>query len=160
KKRGISNDQVCIETAIDRKGNIVMGAVCNGRITTNDIVAFFDGKLGKDITFCVDSHKSYMKVHDKLNISLKRVPRGKSMIDTVYHLQHVNALHSGFKRWLTHFNGVSSKYISNYLAWFKFLQLSKKNKKSDRIKDMLINVATRETYITINTIRNRYIELV
>ena len=24
KKRGISNDQICIETGIDRKGNIVM----------------------------------------------------------------------------------------------------------------------------------------
>ena len=37
KKRGISKEQVCIETAIDRKGNILMGAVCNGRITTNQI---------------------------------------------------------------------------------------------------------------------------
>ena len=82
------------------------------------------------------------------------------MLDSVYHLQHVNSLHSAFKRWLMPFNGVSSKYISNYLAWFKFLQLSKKNKKTDRIKDMLVNVATKETSITINTIRNRYIELV
>lgn len=57
------------------------------------------------------------------------------------------------------FNGVSSKYISNYLAWFKFLKLSKKNKNSDRIKDMLINVATKETCITIHTIKNRYVEL-
>ena len=57
------------------------------------------------------------------------------------------------------FNGVSSKYISNYLAWFKFLQLIKKSKKGDRIKDMLVNVATKETYITINTIKNRYVEL-
>ena len=160
KKRGISNDQICIETAIDRKGNILMGAVCNGRITTNDIVEFFDGKLGKDITFCVDSHKSYIGVKKDLNVELKQVPRGKSMLDSVYHLQHVNSLHSAFKRWLMPFNGVSSKYISNYLAWFKFLQLSKKNKKSDRIKDMLVNVATKETSITINTIRNRYIELV
>lgn len=160
KKRGISNDQICIETAIDRNGNILMGAVCNGRITTNDIVEFFDGKLGKDITFCVDSHKSYIGVKKDLNVELKQVPRGKSMLDSVYHLQHVNSLHSAFKRWLMPFNGVSSKYISNYLAWFKFLQLSKKNKKTDRIKDMLVNVATKETSITINTIRNRYIELV
>ena len=159
KKRGISNDQICIETGIDRKGNIVMGAVCNGRITTNDIVRFFDGKIGEDVTFVVDSHKSYFSINKDLNVELKQVPRGKSMLDSVYHLQHVNSLHSGFKRWLMHFNGVSTKYISNYLAWFKFLQLSKKNKKSDRIKDMLVNVATKETYITINTIKNRYIEL-
>ena len=159
KKRGISNDQICIETGIDRKGNIVMGAVCNGRITTNDIVRFFDGKIGEDVTFVVDSHKSYFSINKDLNVELKRVPRGKSMLDSVYHLQHVNSLHSGLKRWLMPFNGVSTKYISNYLAWFKFLQLSKKNKNSDRIKDMLVNVATKETYITINTIRNRYIEL-
>ena len=75
------------------------------------------------------------------------------------HKSYINALHSSFKRWLMPFNGVSTKYINNYLAWFKFLQLSKKNKKSDRIKDMLVNVTTKETYITINTIKNRYIEL-
>lgn len=57
------------------------------------------------------------------------------------------------------FNEVSSKYISNYLSWFKFLKISKKTKNNDRIKDMLINVATKETCITINTIKNRYVEL-
>ncbi len=39
-----------------------MGAVCNGRITTNEIVGFFDGKLGKYITFVVDSQKSYIGI--------------------------------------------------------------------------------------------------
>ena len=159
KKRGISKEQICIETAIDRKGNILMGAVCNGRITTNQIVNFFDNKVCEGATFCVDSHKSYVGIKDKLNVELKQVPRGKSMIDTVYHLQHINALHSSFKRWLMTFNGVSTKYINNYLAWFKFLQLSKKNKKNDRIKDMLVNVATKDTCITRTTIRNRFIEL-
>ncbi len=159
KKRGISSDQLCIETGIDRKGNIVMGAVCNGRITTNKIVSFFDGKLGEDVTFVVDSHRSYEGIKKDLDVELKQVPRGKSMLDIVYHLQDVNALHSGFKRWLMPFNGVSSKYINNYLAWFKFLQLSKKNKKSDRIKDMLVDVATKGTYVTRATIRNRFIEL-
>lgn len=136
-----------------------MGAVCNGRITTNKIVSFFDGKLGEDVTFVVDSHRSYEGIKKDLDVELKQVPRGKSMLDSVYHLQHVNALHSRFKRWLMPFNGVSSKYINNYLAWFKFLQLSKKNKKSDRIKDMLVDVATKDTYVTRATIRNRFIEL-
>ena len=81
------------------------------------------------------------------------------MIDSVYHLQHINALHSSFKRWLMPFNGVSTKYINNYWAWFKFLQLSKKNKKGDRIKDMLVNVATKDAYVTRTIIRNRFIEL-
>lgn len=98
KKRGIPNEQLFIETGIDRKGNIVIGAVCNGRITTNEIVGFFDGKLGEDVTFVVDSHKSYMGIKKDLNMELKQVLRGKSMLDSVYHLQHVKTLHSGFKR--------------------------------------------------------------
>jgi transposase-like protein len=160
KKRGISREQICIGTAIDRKGNMLMGAVCKGRITKNEIVNFFNGKLGKDVTFCTDSHKFYYRIENELDVSLKQVPRGKQMIDGVYHLQHVNSLHSGFKRWIQSFNGVSTKYLSNYLAWFKFLQISKKSKKTDRIKDMLINIATKETYITRNTIKNRFIELI
>lgn len=36
------------------------------------------------------------------------------MLDSVYHLQYINSLHSVFKKWITTFNGVSSKYISNY----------------------------------------------
>lgn len=85
KKRGISNDLICIGTGIDRKGNIVMGAVCNRRIKTDDIIQFFYGKLGEDVTFVVDSHKSYIEIKKDLNIELKQVPR-------VYHLQHINSL--------------------------------------------------------------------
>ena len=43
------------------------------------------------------------------------------------------------------------------MARFKFSQLSKMNKKSDRIKYMLVNVVAKETYIIVNIIRNRYI---
>lgn len=160
KKRGISKEQVCIETAIDRKGNIIMGVACRGRIKSNDIITFFDGKIGKDVTFCIDSHKSYPPITKKLNVSLKQIPRGKQMMDDVYHLQHINALHSNFKRWIMPFNGVATKYLNNYLAWFKFLQLSKKNKNSNRVKDLLVNVAIQDTYITIKTIKNRIIELI
>lgn len=33
KKRGISKEQVCIDTATDRQGNSIMELACKGRIT-------------------------------------------------------------------------------------------------------------------------------
>ncbi len=60
RKRGISNDQIYIETTIDHKRTSLMGVVCNGRIKTTNIMNFFDGKLSEDITFYVDSHKWYI----------------------------------------------------------------------------------------------------
>lgn len=59
KKRGISKQQYVQKQQLIEKKNIIMGAVCNGRISTNQIVNFFDNKICKDVTFCVDSHKSY-----------------------------------------------------------------------------------------------------
>ena len=62
-------------------------------------------------TFCVDSHKSYIGIKDKLNVELKQVPRGKSMIDSIYHLQHINALHSNFSKCYIMLNIVISDNI-------------------------------------------------
>lgn len=93
-----------------------MVVACKGRIKSKDIITFFDGKIGKDVTFCTDSHKSYPPTTKKLNVNLKQIPRGKQMIDDVYHLQHINSLHSNFKRWIMPFNVVATKYLNNYLA--------------------------------------------
>ena len=49
--------------------------------------------------------------------------------------------------------------IFNYLGWFKFIQLSKNNKKSGLVKDMFINVSTKYKDIIRITIRNRFVEL-
>lgn len=38
-----------------------------------------------------------------------------------------------------------------------FNGIRKKNKQNNKIKDMLINISTKETYITRDTIRNRFI---
>ena len=39
----------------------------------------------------------------------------------IYHIQNVNNYHMRLKRWMDRFNGVASKYLDNYVAWFRFL---------------------------------------
>ncbi|MFK7947133.1 MAG: IS1595 family transposase, partial [Saprospiraceae bacterium] len=34
-------------------------------------------------------------------------------------ISRVNAIHSRLKRWLTKFNGVATKYLQNYLHYFR-----------------------------------------
>lgn len=43
--------------------------------------------------------------------------RGKHK-EGLYHIQHINALHSNLKKWMNRFNGVATKYINNYIKWF------------------------------------------
>lgn len=67
---------------------------------------------------CTDSHKSYIKFATDFNLDHKRIKAGKHK-EGIYHIQHVNSLHSNLKKWMGRFNGIASKYISNYMQWFK-----------------------------------------
>lgn len=48
------------------------------------------------------------------------------------HRDKVNALHSRFKRWITKFNGVATKYLQNYLNYFRIWD--KANSVKERFK--------------------------
>ncbi len=61
-----------------------------------------------------DSHKSYIGFATNHVAHHYRIPRGKHKTG-VYHINHVNSLHSKFKNWIRQFNGVSTKFLSNYL---------------------------------------------
>ena len=37
KKRGISNEQVCVSTALDIQGNLIIKLLCTGRIISNEL---------------------------------------------------------------------------------------------------------------------------
>ena len=59
---------------------------------------------------------------------------------------------------MRNFNGVATKYLNNYLTWFKFLFISKKYKEFNRIKELFMELATRDLYITQYMIKNRFVE--
>lgn len=40
------------------------------------------------------------------------------MKDKIYHVQKVNQAARSMKEWMDGFNGVSTKYLQNYLSWF------------------------------------------
>ena len=61
--------------------------------------------------------------------------------------------------WLKNFNGVATKYLNNYLMWFKFLFISKKYKEFNRIKELFMELSTGDLYITQYMIKNRFVEL-
>jgi len=52
KKRGISHEQVCVATAIDRQGNLIMELLCKGRMTSNNLNKLYDGRIGENSILC------------------------------------------------------------------------------------------------------------
>ena len=159
--KNVKQNQICINTAIDRNGHILTRIVdndmgINNNVKTQNMMSFFEGKLSENVIFCAYVTSWYRPLAEKLNIRVRQSPRPNSSIYTV---NHVYKYHWELKRWLRNFNGVATKYLNNYLAWFKFLFISKKFTEFNRIKDLFMEFATEDLYLTQEMIKNRCVEL-
>lgn len=133
-KRGISNEQVCVPCAIDRKGKVVSKISNLGRIQTQDLHKVFDGKIKNKSVLCSDKTSAYIKFSADNDLKLIQLKGGKEKLD-IYHIHHVNAYHSGLKLFLKTFKGVSTKYLNNYLVWNVFV--NRKGTIKEKINGML-----------------------
>lgn len=138
KVRGISHEQVCIVTAIDRNNHLVLEPVCTGRVSSSDLSRLFEGHIEEGAILCTDSHQAYPKFANEFNLDHKKIKRGKHK-EGIYHINHINALHSLYKSWIRRFKGVSTKFLINYLYWFKWLQTFNDEKDVVRSKNILVH---------------------
>lgn len=154
KKRGISSEQMCVATAIDRNGNLVLELLCKGRMTTDDLMRLFENRLDKETILCTDSHKSYMSFASKMGVEHKQIPRGRHTLG-IYHIQHINSLHEQLKNFTDQFRGISTQYLGNYLYWFKWLQYFKHEKESVKGQSMFLHSASTDIEMTLHDYRDR-----
>lgn len=77
----------------------------------------------------------------------------------IYHLNNVNNYNSSIKKWISRFNGVSTKYLQLYLVWFQFLDNRKMeshlSKKKQMQMQMLILASVHGTWETADKLRLR-----
>ena len=86
---------------------------------------------------CTDKHRSYIPFAAQHNFELHQIRGGRKTVD-IYNIQRVNAFHSSLKRWIRKFNGVSTKFLTNYLFWYKWTQLFKTEMERNKPKKFFI----------------------
>jgi len=138
---GLDDELVCVLTAKDRSGSPpVIETVGRGPITSERIHEKLKGSfIDQNLLLCTDannSYKKYCKVHNikhkVLNLSKKQ-----RVVEKHLHLQNVNATHSRLKGWMRRFHGVASKYLQNYMNYFRTLEEFKKS--DNACRDFLHN---------------------
>lgn len=148
KKRGISKEQVCVATALDRQGNLIIELLCTGRMTSDELEHLYGNRIGEHSILCTDSHKSYIQFATDMQLEHKRIKRGRHKED-IYHIQHINSLHSNLKRWMSRFNGVATKYLSNYLKWNKWINTFSTEKETVKTKNLIVHSNIPHNYTMI-----------
>lgn len=155
KKRGISQEQMCVVVANDRNGNIVSKLAGRGRITSTEINDVLGTLINKDAMLCTDSATNYKAFAKQagINHEVINIRKGIYVKKGVYHIQHVNSYHKRLKGWMDRFNGVATRYIDNYLYWFRFLELNKKVEKKLSVQTMLLESCKKPNFTTIKAFK-------
>lgn len=114
---------VQIVTAVERKGSKVLKVVETKRLSEKNINDVLENKIEIGSTLITDKHPSY-KAFGKSNSEIihksVRASEHVNKQDRSVHLQTVNQTHAQLRKFLGTFNGVSTKYLQNYLNWYAY----------------------------------------
>ncbi len=122
-KRGLSGEQVPVLIARDRIGNtanFVLGAV-----TAQEIRTVLRPILPADTVLCTDGGTALAAAARHLDVEHRPVNLSRGIrVQGAWHVQNVNAYGSRLRNWMIRFKGVATKYLANYLGWFRALDRS------------------------------------
>lgn len=152
--RGISDDQVAVIVTADRKGAMDMKVVTMGRISKKDIEKAIGHRIDKGSILCTDGHVSYkgFAKDNQLSLVVLRADLKQHVKKGIYHIQNVNSLHNRVKKWIdSTFWGVSTKYLQNYLNWYRIQETFKNSLQPavELVKCSTIDMRSKEKYRTI-----------
>ena len=115
---------VQVVTAVSRADKSTFFRVVESkRIKGDDVDKALGKRLENGATLITDKHSAYRTFSKKRSDLCHKTLRSSDRVDKKYksiHLQNVNNTHSRLRQFLSPFNGVSSKYLQNYLNWFAY----------------------------------------
>lgn len=122
--RGLSHEQVCVPCAVNRSGLSIAKISNCGRVSAGNLDNAFKGRIAERSTLVTDEMNSYIRFAKDNDLHLIQVKRGKNK-KGIYNIQSINNYHSRLKKFMSNFNGVSTKYLNNYLIWHNFVNYAK-----------------------------------
>ena len=123
-KPGLSEEQVCICTGVERnQGPVMFKTVNRAMPNKEEVKEAFGCHIADNTVLFTDGCKSYTVLSETMNIVLINT---KKEDDASIHLNNVNSSHNFFKSVYRHYRGVATKYINRYNAMLSLTYRSPK----------------------------------
>lgn len=130
-------NKIPVVVATDRKGNTLLRVAGTGTLRRNALRAQMAGKFESDTILCTDGALVYkgLAIQEGIKwIATSHLGRPIAK-NKAYNIQAVNQLHGDLKQFMARFNGVSTKYLQNYMNWF--MHSKRKVSNSEKIKQWI-----------------------
>jgi transposase-like protein len=121
KKKGLSPDEhTPVLIVRDRHGATTDAMLPDLQGAT--IARVLQPVVAKDALLVSDGRAAYGQFADASGLlHIKLVTSKGEYTYGSYHIQNVNAYISRLKRWMRRFNGVATRYLENYLGWWRMI---------------------------------------
>ena len=133
---GLSADKVCVPCVVNEAGVSYGLPIKTGKISSYGIDKAFENIIAEGAVLCTDNEKAYIEFSKKKHIKLIQTQTDCRVTKTdsgYYGIQRINAYHKKLKGFIRRFNGVSTKYLENYLIWNNIVKCNSKTKERDEI---------------------------
>lgn len=122
-RRGLSAEQVPVLIARDRMGNTANFVLES--VTAQEIRTVLRPILPADTVLCTDGGTALAAAARHLDVEHHPINLSAGIrVQGAWHVQNVNAFGSRLRSWMIRFKGVATKYLANYLGWFRALDRS------------------------------------
>lgn len=118
--KGISKEKVCVLTALDSNSSVFISPIAMGKPSSNDLIRSVGKVITPGSTLITDSLFAYKTLSSYCKLNHIAIPKGQHSVKN-FNIQKINSLHSNIKRFIRVYRGVSTKYLANYLALFKYI---------------------------------------
>lgn len=117
-KRGLSDEQICICTGVERKGVAYATTVNRAKPSNKEIQDALSGHISEGTILFSDGLKSYKVLEDSIDCIVESVPVEEMKKSKTANLNNVNSFHSFIKERYRKYRGVATKYINRYNVLF------------------------------------------
>jgi transposase-like protein len=92
-------------------------------LKSDNVSSSIMGMIANDILYVSDDKKFYKTLASRFQLrqGVLRVNSGEVIKKQVVHLNNINDYFKRLHDWMKRFNGVATKYLVNYLGWFREL---------------------------------------
>ncbi|MBO5569862.1 MAG: IS1595 family transposase [Clostridia bacterium] len=118
-KRGLSNEQICICTGVERnQGSSYAVTVNRAKPSNKELKEAFSSHIEEGTVLFTDGLKGYKVLEEEVDCMVTGVSTEEMKASKTANLNNVNSFHSFIKTRYHNYRGVASKYINRYNALF------------------------------------------
>lgn len=149
----INRENVCVLTASDHYKNVISLAVCRGYLRKENIEKAIGRFVNKKTILCSNNKSAYVSFSNRIKIKHYRITGIICKQEKKYGIATVKKYIKGCMQWLARFKGVATKYLNNYLSWYRFLDKIDFDSTMEGIKMMAESISTKRVCETYSSIR-------